>query len=707
MIRRLLALTACALLACAGLAFAQAKAPKDIPTPPLHAMPVVEPQRVTLPNGITLLVVEDHELPFVDLTLMVKTGERLAPADKAGIASVFGDVWRSGGTTKHTGDELDDVLEARAASVETWMSASDAGVSMNCLTADFADVLALFTEVTRSPAFAEDKIAIAKEQARTGIARRNDQPMAIAQREAAKIAFGSDRPYARVPEYATVASITRADLLAWHTAYVVPNRMIVGVVGDFRAAEMIETLTRTFGAWERAGDMPDPPVAMRTTPPTGVYAVDKTDVNQSTILILGLGVRRDSPDFYALTVMNEILGGGFASRLFSNVRSKKGLAYAVGGAVGVDYDHPGITSFFVATKSPPTAAADEAVYEEIANKAPLPPTADEMQRARENILNSYIFRFDSRAKVLRQQMTLAYYGYPADLLTGYRAGIDKVTAADVARVAGQYLQRDKMALLVVGNAKDFDRPLSSFGSVTPIDITIPEPTAAAPTTPADPQAAAKGKALFAKVVTALGGAERVKAVRAVRYSGNADLNTPMGQFSGVMSHVIVLPDRMRMEVQLPMGTMTMVYTPGDAFMSFGPQSQDLPGSQRAEMANEMKRMAIVLAQSSGSPTFTATLAGTEKIGSASASVLDVVNDGAAIRLFVDPKTSRPVRASFRALGDSGPVVRVIDYSDYRQVSGLWLPFGESVTEDGKPSVTLTVTSYEINPAVDDAVFQKK
>ena len=186
-----------------------------------------------------------------------------------------------------------------------------------------------------------------------------------------------------------------------------------------------------------------------------------------------LGVRRDSPDYFALEVMNEILGGGFSARLFSNIRSKKGLAYSVGGGVGSNYDYPGLFSLSMGTKSGSTAAAIDALYEEIDNLTKTPVSAQELARAKDAILNSFVFRFDTKQEVMAERMLYEFYGYPPDFLERYRAGIEKVTAEDVARVARAHVHRGKIALLVVGKAQDFDRPLAGFGDVTTLDVTIP------------------------------------------------------------------------------------------------------------------------------------------------------------------------------------------------------------------------------------------
>jgi zinc protease len=198
-------------------------------------------------------------------------------------------------------------------------------------------------------------------------------------------------------------------------------------------------------------------------------------VDQSNIWLVGLGTQRNNPDYYALTVMNEIFSGGFGSRLFQSVRTRLGLAYSVSGAYGADYDHPGIFYVAAGTKSSSTVQAIQAMLQQVRALKTQPPTADELRKAKDQILNSYIFHYDSRAKILREQANLAFYNYPLDFLDQYRAGIERVTAADVTRVAQKYVHASKLATLVVGNAQQFGTPLSTLGPVKTVDITIPLP----------------------------------------------------------------------------------------------------------------------------------------------------------------------------------------------------------------------------------------
>jgi zinc protease len=447
---------------------------QQIPIAKLPAFHPPQPKRIELPNGMVVFLQEDHELPTIDGTARIRGGERSVPPEKTGLIDIYGEVWRTGGTKTETGDQLDDYLEQRAAKVETGGSIDSTSVSWSCLKEDFDDVFRVFADVLKNPEFRPGKIEIAQKGQYDAISRRNDEPDQIAGREAAKLVYGANNPYARVPEYATVAAITRQDLIAWHGKYVHPNNIILGVVGDFDSAKMEAKLREAFASWPKGEAAMDADIKPEPAKPW-YYQVDKTDVNQSNILMVAAGITRKNPDYFAVSVFNEAFGGGFASRLFSDVRSKKGLAYHVTGAVAAGWDHPAMLRLVVSTKSKTTIESIQALDEEIAGLAQRPIDDEEIKRAKDNLLNSFVFHFDSPDKVLQEKMAYEFYGYPLDFLEKFQKGIEGVTKEDVARVAAKYIHRDQMAVLVVGNVADFDKPLSSLGTVNKLDITIPAP----------------------------------------------------------------------------------------------------------------------------------------------------------------------------------------------------------------------------------------
>jgi zinc protease len=387
---------------------------------------------------------------------------------------VYGEVWRTGGTKTQIGDQLDDFLEQRAAKVETGGGGDSTTVSWSCLKEDLDDVFRAFEDLLKNPEFRAEKIEIAQKGMYDGISRRNDDPSQIAGREAAKLVYGANNPYARNAEYATVAAITRQDLVEWHGRYVHPNNIILGVVGDFDSAKMEARLREAFAVWPKGPGAEAPEIKPEPAKP-GFYEVEKTDVNQSDIQMVALGITRRNPDYFATSVFNEAYGGGFSSRLFNDIRTTKGLAYAVGGGVGAGWDHAGMLRLMVRTKSKTTIESIEALDEEIADLAKRPINDEEIKRAKDAILNSFVFRFDSPEKVLQEKMAYEFYGYPLDFLENFQKGIEAVTKEDVARVAAKYIHREQMAVLVVGHVSEFDKPLSSLGTVTKLDISIPPP----------------------------------------------------------------------------------------------------------------------------------------------------------------------------------------------------------------------------------------
>jgi zinc protease len=697
----LLVLAAGALLVPA-LVTGQATDWREIQKPPLRAFTPQQPKRIALPNGLVIFLQEDHELPLVRGTARIRAGSREEPAAKVGLVSVYGQVWRTGGTKALTGDQLDDELEAKGARVETGGGLDSTFASWDCLKESFDGVFATWVELVRHPEFREEKIPIAKNQLNTGIARRNDDAGQIAGREARKLGYGADSPYARVAEYATVAAVTRDDLVAWHKATVHPNNLILGVVGDFDSKAMEAALRKALGSWPRGPAAPRLEPAPGAAKP-GVYFVPKDDVTQAQIRMLHGGIRRDSPDYFAVEVMNEVLGGGFSARLFSNIRSKKGLAYSVGGGVGANFDYPGLFQLSMGTKSGSTAAAIDALYEEIDNLLKTPATALELARAKDAILNSFVFRFDTKQEVMAERMLYEFYGYPPDFLERYRAAIEKVTAEDVARVARAYVHRDQLALLVVGKAQDFDRPLAGFGPVTTLDIAIPEGTK---TTKTSTGSTPEGRALLARVAAAMGGSAKLEAVRSVQQKASMKMKTPQGEISIEAESLLVLPDRQRQTLRTPMGEMTNVVSPQAAFVSMPMGTREMPASQRDNARKEMLTSPLALARRAADPAVSVRDAGPEKVGEVEARVLELSIEGSDVRWYVDPASGRILRSASRTMGPAGPAEQAFDYSDWRMIEGVAFAFKRTIRRDGEEAGAIELTEVKLNPEFDAKAFDK-
>ncbi|MBN2315127.1 MAG: insulinase family protein [Sedimentisphaerales bacterium] len=448
---------------------------KSLKYPKLRDIEIPEVEQVTLDNGMRLFLLEDHELPLVNMSVRIRTGSMYEPADKIGLASITGMVMRTGGTTSKTGDELDEQLESIAASVETGIGLNAGSASMSVLKADLDTGLAILADVLMNPAFREDKIMLARMQHNSSIARRNDDVGSIAGREFEKLIYGPESVYARHTEYATIANVSRDDLVAFHKKFYGPNNMMLAVWGDFDTKQMIEKIEKAFEGWPKVDlQLPETPKVQYDFRKT-VNVIRKDDVNQSNIYLGHIGGLMNDPDYFALIVMNKILGGGFTSRLFKNVRSREGLAYSVYGAYSANYDYPG--EFYVGcqTKSESTVKAIRAMIREVEKMKESEVTDEELAIAKDSFLNSFVFNFDTTGEIVNRLMIYEYYGYPSNFLLQIKQNVEKVTKTDVLRVARKHLKPDAVHILAVGRPDDFGEPLSALGPVNEIDITIPTP----------------------------------------------------------------------------------------------------------------------------------------------------------------------------------------------------------------------------------------
>jgi len=455
----------------AGCSAEQSRPYSRLKYPKLGDVKIPKVERVTLANGMQLFLLEDHELPLVNASAMIRVGSVYEPADKIGLASITGTMMRTGGTTSKTGDQIDEELEQIAASVETGIELNSGEASMSVLKEDVDKGLAILADVLMNPAFREDKIELAKIAQRSDIARRNDEVWSIGWREFWKLIYGPESVYARHTEYATIDNITRDDLIAFHERFFHPNNVMLAVWGDFDSKQMIKKIEQVFKGWEKADvEIPPVPQVQYEFRPT-VNVIRKEDIHQTNISLGHIGGLMSDPDYFALVVMNEILG----SRISKNVRSRQGLAYAAYGSYEADFDHPGIFYVFCQTKSKSTVYAIRAMMEEVKKITETEVNDEELVLAKESYLNSFVFNFDSKGQIVGRLMMYEYFGYPPDFLEMTKRNIEKVTKADVLRVAQKHLQPDKLQILAVGRPEDFDEALSVLGPVREIDITIPPP----------------------------------------------------------------------------------------------------------------------------------------------------------------------------------------------------------------------------------------
>ena len=685
---------------------AQNKPHEGLVYPPLNQPQPPVPDRFELDNGMIVYLLEDHELPIIDISVRVRTGSIYEPADKVGIATITGAVMRTGGTTSRTGDELDEILENLAASVETGIGDDSGSASMSVLKEDLDTGLSILADILMNPAFREDKIDLEKVQHRSAISRRNDNPGGITRREFSKLIYGADSPYGRTTEYDTINSITRDDLVAFYQKFFRPNNVILGVLGDFNSDEMLAKIQETFKGWEPAEialpEKPQIPEAYGKR----IALVNKDDVNQTNIRMGHIGWLRKNEDYPALVVMSQILGIGFSSRLINSIRVEKGLAYSVGNNYGAGYDVPGI--FFIAcgTKSEATVTAIEAILVEVEKMRTDEVSDDELKQAIDGFMNSSVFDYDTKGEILSRALRYEYHEYPQDFVEQLMAGIREVTKADVRRVAAQYLHPDKFTLIAVGKASDFDKPLNTLGDVTEVDITIPPPSPE-PVPEAGEAEVAKAKMILADVVEAYGGLDKLKGVKNIVTRGKMVVNTAGGMMELDGEVTIVLPTKARADLSMPGMRMSRIYDGQSAWIVMPQGVQPLPAAFVEEGKKEIFRDSIPLLAYISHGETSAQYLGAEDVKGKMTDVILVSNTPAdSLKLFIDQETKHIIKKEYQGLTEQGPAEREEFLDDYREVSGVMVAFHTVLVDNGEQSAEITFSEVIINAEVDESLFEK-
>ena len=564
---------------------------------PVEGLEFPEPKTFTTPeverfsyNGIEFFLLQDQELPLINVNVIVNGGSWMEPGDKAGLAWITGNVLRAGGSKQHPDEDLNELLEARAASMETSFGLSNGSARMNVLKEDFDDLLPVFTDLLKNPLFPQERIDLAKTQQRTAISRRNDEASSVAAREFRKLIYGPESIYARNIEYATLENITREDIVGFHDKTFQASNLLVGVIGDFDPAAIRSQLEEAFGIFDEgepvAMDMPEVDYEFES----GLFFAHKGDMNQSQIRMGHIGGYRDNPDYAALQVMNQILSGGFSGRLFREVRTEQGLAYGVFGSYSSNVRYPGMFFAGLSTAAENTQEAFEATMAQIRRLQDERVSQQELDETRERMFNRIIFRYDSYARILSEQISNYNLGLPEDAFEQYVEQVRQVTVDDIYRVANEYLQPDKMKVLIVGNRNLIDDQLADIGPFEEIDITIPRPGAERAAVEGDAQA---GREWMQKVAEAM--IEEGTEVGTLVTKGTQYVQTPQGEMSLQVTTRTRFPDAMTMEISTPMGSQVIEVADGSGVVRMGGQEQSLPSEFVASMVDEIKRNPVYLA----------------------------------------------------------------------------------------------------------------
>jgi zinc protease len=445
--------------------------PRQMTFTPVEFIPP-EPDRVVFENGMVVYLLEDHELPLVSMTATIRTGSWLDPADKIGLASLTGSVMRTGGGGGLLAEQVDEELEQFAGGLSVSIGRQSGSASLDVLSKDLKRGLQIFAGLIRAPAFEPARVELAKLQVIEGIRRRQDNPGAIVGREFVKLLYGEDHPTARESSIGSITRITRDDLLAFHRKTIHPNGMMLGVTGDFDKSAMLALLRDVFGDWKK-GEVPVLTIA--DVPQSAAAKPDVRFVNKETSqthLRLGhLSIKEQDPDYVALAIANDILGGSsFRSRLFNDVRTKRGLAYSVGSRLNSGVHDQGVWLMRAETKLPST---QEVIARFIANMERMRTELvmdSELAEAKEAYVNSFVFSFASSSAIVGRLIGLEYDGLPKDFLQQLRARVIALTKEEILAASKKHFNPERLTIVAVGSGEALPKLLSGFGDVKEIRL---------------------------------------------------------------------------------------------------------------------------------------------------------------------------------------------------------------------------------------------
>lgn len=426
--------------------------------------------KTTLPNGAELIVSEKHDLPLVSFSILFAGGaDQFETADKRGLASIAASMLAEGTTTRD-GEALSNALQLLGTSVNAGIGSESGVIGFVSMTGKFAPTLDILADMMLHSTFPAPALERIRAQRLVALASARAQPGAIARRVFPKVVYGTAHPYGQLTTDATLKAIARDDVAAFARAYFAPGRAAVVVTGDITPAAARAAVDKALAGWPAGGARPSfayPPLPPK--PPTTIYLVDKPGAAQSTFAIGTAGPPRSTPDYYAIEVMNTLVGGMFQSRLNANIREEKGLSYGVSSSFAFGKGPGAFRAGGDVISSKTDVALVEFMKELRGIQGSRPITDEEIQTSKASIVQSLPRMFASVTYIGTAIGQLWLEGLPDDYYQQFGAKMDTVTKADMMRVAKTYIDLDHLAIVIVGDRAAIEGPLKATG-IAPIVV---------------------------------------------------------------------------------------------------------------------------------------------------------------------------------------------------------------------------------------------
>ena len=742
--------------ASASGASAQARQwPSERPPQPLAAREIKFPpyEIQTLSNGLQVVAVLQHEQPAVSMRLLVRAGTSSDPKDKLGLAHLASSLLDQGTTTKSS-QEMNDAVDFIGAAMGAATGTDHTLCNIIVMKDSFETGMRMLSDMARHPSFDAGEIERQRQQMLSGLQVSAEDPGYVADSVFDRLVYGF-HPYG-MPENGTaqtIASISRDDLLAFHSRYFAPNNAILAIVGDVTAEEAFSMAKKVFGDWDKR-DVPaqtfiDPPEPTRR-----VIVVNKADAVQTEVRVGHIGIPRKHQDYMAVNLAIRILGGEGSNRLHQVLRTDRGLTY--GAQANMDtHKESGDFEAETNTRSEATAEVLRLIVDEFWRLQRERVSQRELDGAKAYMSGSFPLSIETPESIAMQVVNALFYGLPLDELQNFRERVNAVTPDDIQRVAKLYLRPDRLSVVLVGNAKAFASQLGAVGfgafetvEIADLDLTSanfkrsgtraaldggwysraptaggldvtgraasPKPPAPSPSAyqqaplasrPSDeqgPEEKARAMALLDKAIAAKGGLDKLRGITSIVAKQTQASKRPDGETQFETTNYIQYPDRFRIEAP----ENVQGYDGTHAWMKDRNGIHDAPESLARDAAASLRRdvVALLLAAKDGKLATRLLPDVKDPEGHVNHALELSATDLNPIVLYIDPETSMVRKRLFAAGRPGAPVVEE-QFSDYRDVDGIQFAF-QATQKVGPLSVERKVTDVKINPPLDPALFKR-
>jgi zinc protease len=718
--------------------FAQAANwPSEFPPRALSARNVSFPpyQMQTLPNGLQVIAVLHHEQPAVSMRMLVRAGSAADPKAKTGLAHLTAALLDQG-TTTQSASEFNDAIDFIGGAVSTGAGSDLSYANMVVMKDSFDSSLRMLSDMVRRPSFAEAEIARQRQQLLSSLQVSFDDPDFIADAVFDRLVYGFHPyglPQSGTPD--TLDSITRADLVAFHQKYFVPNNAILAIVGDVTADEAFASVRRVFGDWERR-DVPATSTVEPPSPTRRVVVVNKPDAVQTEVRVGHLGIPRNHPDYMAVNLAIRILGGEGSNRLHQVLRTARGLTYGA----QADFDTYKESGDFQAETNTRTAATGEVlrlIVDEFWRLQRDRVSERELSDAKAYLTGSFPLTIETPNAIAMQILNVVFFGLPIEQLQTFRDRVNAVTVDDVQRVAKLYLKPDRLSVVLVGDATRFTGQLRGAGFPTfetidldKLDLTAVDfkATGAAAGARA-PRFASAGRPvqgrqtqyarqsavraedsaareLLDRVVAAMGGLEKLRAVRTVTARQIITTPGPNGPVDAEATSYIAYPNQFRVDTKIPAGLLISAFDGSTAWTRDPQATREAPEPMTAEARSNLQRdvIRLLVGAEDGSLRVRALQDARNDQGRTTRTIEISSNTMSPIVLSIDAETLRVTKEAFVA-GPGGQALVEESFSDYRAVDGVQMPF-LAERHVGPITVKRRVLDMQLNRPLEPSLFKR-